>query len=68
VLDMIRQLLEEGCDLILVTHEMGFARTVADRIAFVAEGRIVECQETKALFNAPSTEQCRKFLATVLRY
>ncbi len=68
VLDMIRQLRAEGLDLLLVTHEMGFARVVADRVAFLADGRIVECGETAQVFNAPATDSCRKFLATVLKY
>jgi polar amino acid transport system ATP-binding protein len=68
VLDMIKQLLEEGRDLVLVTHEMGFARMIGDRIAFLADGRIVECAEASDVFTAPQTEQCRRFLATVLKY
>jgi polar amino acid transport system ATP-binding protein len=68
VLDMIRELRAEGQDLILVTHEMGFARVVADRVAFLAQGRILECGTTDQVFNAPQTEQCRRFLSTVLKY
>jgi polar amino acid transport system ATP-binding protein len=68
VLDMIQQLLEDGTDLVLVTHEMGFARVAADRLAFLAEGRIVECAATSDIFTAPQSAQCRKFLATVLKY
>ena len=68
VLDMIKQLLEEGRDVVLVTHEMGFAREAAERVAFVAEGRIVEDGTSAMVFGAPKTEQCRKFLGTVLKY
>ena len=68
VLDMIRELGAEGQDLILVTHEMGFARVVADRVAFLAEGRILECGTADQVFNAPATDACRKFLAAVLKY
>jgi polar amino acid transport system ATP-binding protein len=68
VLDMIRQLRAEGQDLVLVTHEMGFARVVADRVAFLAQGRILECGPADQVFAAPATEPCRKFLATVLKY
>ncbi len=68
VLDMIRELRTEGQDLVLVTHEMGFARVVADRVAFLAQGRILECGSTDEVFNAPRAELCRKFLATVLKY
>ena len=56
VLDMIRELGAEGQDLILVTHEMGFARVVADRVAFLAQGRILECGTADQVFNAPATE------------
>ena len=68
VLDVIRQLHDEGSALILVTHEMGFARVVADRVAFVAAGRIIESGDARHLFDAPQTEQCRRFLDTVLMY
>lgn len=68
VLDMIRELLREGRDLVLVTHEMGFARVIADRVAFVADGRVMECATSEALFTKPQTEQCQRFLATVLKY
>jgi polar amino acid transport system ATP-binding protein len=68
VLDMLRRLLEEGTELILVTHEMGFARLAAERVAFLAGGRIVESGRTKDVFDAPATEQCRRFLARVLKY
>ena len=68
VLDMIEQLREESTDLILVTHEMGFARLAADRVAFLSEGRILEFGETKSVFDAPNTEECKRFLGTVLKY
>lgn len=68
VLDMIEQLREAGTDLILVTHEMGFARSAADRVAFLSAGRVLESGETKAVFDAPKTEECRRFLGTVLKY
>ncbi len=68
VLDMIEQLREEGTDLILVTHEMGFARLAADRVAFLSAGRVLEFGETKAIFDAPKTEECKRFLGTVLKY
>ncbi len=68
VLDMIKELLEEGRDLVLVTHEMGFARVIADRVAFLADGRLVECAPAEALFDRPQAEQCRNFLARVLKY
>jgi polar amino acid transport system ATP-binding protein len=68
VLDTIEQLREEGTDLILVTHEMGFARIAADRTAFLSNGRILEFGKTQAIFEAPQTDECRRFLAKVLKY
>jgi len=68
VLDTIEQLREEGTDLILVTHEMGFARRAADRTAFLSAGRILEFGDTKSIFDNPRTEECRRFLGTVLKY
>jgi polar amino acid transport system ATP-binding protein len=68
VLDIIDGLRADGHDLILVTHEMGFARLVADRVAFLAQGRILECGPAAQVFTFPSTERCREFLARVLKY
>ncbi|HEX4121324.1 MAG TPA: amino acid ABC transporter ATP-binding protein [Verrucomicrobiae bacterium] len=68
VLDAINELREEGLDFILVTHEMGFARQVADQVAFLAEGRIVEAGSVKQVFDAPAAAQTRAFFAKVLKY
>jgi len=68
VLDMIEQLREAGTDLILVTHEMGFARLAADRVAFLSQGRVLEFGETKSVLDSPGTEECKRFLGTVLKY
>ena len=68
VLDTIEQLREEGTDLILVTHEMGFARIAADRTAFLSNGRILEFGKTQSIFDNPQADQCRRFLAKVLKY
>jgi len=68
VLDMIERLHEQGTDLVLVTHEMGFARKAADRVAFLASGRILEFGRTEDVFEAPKTEECRRFLGKVLKY
>jgi polar amino acid transport system ATP-binding protein len=68
VLDMIEQLRAEGSELILVTHQMGFARRAADRIAFLAEGKVLEFGPASQIFESPSTEKCRRFLSTVLKY
>jgi polar amino acid transport system ATP-binding protein len=68
VLDVIGELRDEGRDFLLVTHEMGFARHVADRVVFLAEGRIVEHAPATELFVAPTSAACREFLGRVLKY
>ncbi len=68
VLDMIKELREEGRDFILVTHEMGFAREIADQVALLADGRIVEAGPVEKVFDHPSFPQSRDFLAKVLKY
>jgi polar amino acid transport system ATP-binding protein len=68
VLDAINELREEGLDFILVTHEMGFARRVADQAAFLADGRIVEAGGVKEVFDASKEELTKGFFAKVLKY
>ncbi len=68
VLEMIEELKNEGRDFLLVTHEMGFARHVADHVAFLAAGRIVEHAPAEELFAEPQSPACRDFLARILRY
>jgi len=68
VLDVIEEIKTEGRNFILVTHEMGFARHVADRVAFLAAGRIVEHASAGELFAHPQSQPCRDFLARVLRH
>ena len=62
VLDVILNLAKEGQTMLIVTHEMGFARAVADRIVFMDEGSIVETGEPEAFFTAPKSERAKKFL------
>ncbi len=62
VLDVILNLAKEGQTMLIVTHEMGFARAVADRIVFMDEGSIVEINEPEAFFTAPKSERAKKFL------
>jgi polar amino acid transport system ATP-binding protein len=68
VLDIIRELRDEGRDLLLVTHHMGFARTVSDHCLFVAEGKIVEHGPVESLFTEPHSFELQKFLGKVMRY
>ncbi len=67
VLDTMIGLAEEGMTMICVTHEMGFARQVADRVIFMADGAIVEEAPPEAFFSAPRHERTRKFLGEILR-
>jgi polar amino acid transport system ATP-binding protein len=68
VLEVIADLKSEGRTFILVTHAMNFARTVADQIAFLADGRILEQASANQFFAAPKSEVARRFLAKVLKY
>ena len=68
VLDIIGELRDEGRDLLLVTHHMGFARTVADYCLFVAEGKIVESGPVERLFAEPQSRKLQQFLGRVMRY
>ena len=66
VLDVMRSLAEEGMTMVIVTHEMGFAREVGDRLLFVDDGRIIEEGEPKEVFEHPQEERTRIFLSKVL--
>jgi len=66
VLDVMRTLAAEGMTMVVVTHEMGFAREVGDRIVFMENGRIVEEGETERFFAAPIEERTRAFLGQIL--
>ena len=66
VLDLIRALAREGMTMVIVTHEMGFAREVADRILFVDEGQIKEAGTPDEVFNHPKNARLKEFLSKVL--
>ena len=66
VLDVMRKLAEEGMTMVIVTHEMGFAREVGDRLLFVDDGRIIEQGDPKEVFEHPKEERTRLFLSKVL--
>ena len=68
VLDIIRELRDEGRDLLLVTHHMGFARTVADYCLFVTDGNIMEHGPVEQLFAEPRSRELQQFLGRVMRY
>ena len=67
VLDTMVMLAETGMTMIVVTHEMGFARQVADRVVFMDRGEIVESGEPNSLFENPQTERLQLFLSQILR-
>ena len=66
VLDVMKQLAHDGMTMVVVTHEMGFAREVGDRVIFMAEGKIVEENLPEIIFSAPQEERTQSFLAKVL--
>jgi general L-amino acid transport system ATP-binding protein len=66
VLDTMVSLAEEGMTMLCVTHEMGFARQVADRVVFMDAGQIVEVDEPNAFFDNPQHERTRRFLRQIL--
>jgi general L-amino acid transport system ATP-binding protein len=68
VLDVIVELAEDGMTMVVVTHEMGFARKVADQMVFMDRGEIVERGTPEAFFGNPQTERCQKFLAQILHH
>jgi general L-amino acid transport system ATP-binding protein len=66
VLDVIGELAESGMTMIVVTHEMGFARAVAHRMVFMADGEIVEVGTPEHFFTSPQEERTKQFLAQIL--
>ncbi|MRX51844.1 ATP-binding cassette domain-containing protein [Paracoccus sp. S-4012] len=66
VLDVMAELAEAGMTMICVTHEMGFARRVADRVVFMDQGRIIETNPPERFFSAPSSARAQAFLAQIL--
>jgi polar amino acid transport system ATP-binding protein len=68
VLQLIAELRESGTPMLLVTHEMGFARKIADRIAFLAEGKVLEQGSTAEFFSHPQSVEAQLFLEKVLAY
>jgi ABC-type polar amino acid transport system ATPase subunit len=68
VLDVILDLAKEGMTMVVVTHEMGFARKAADRVIFMDEGEILEENTPTNFFKTPQTERSKLFLNQVLNY
>jgi len=68
VLDVMVGLAKDGMTMVVVTHEMGFARKAADRVLFMADGEIVEEATPETFFTAPSTERAQEFLSKILTH
>lgn len=66
VLEVMRSLAEDGMTMIVVTHEMNFAKNVSTQTVFIEEGKIIECGRTKELFSSPREERTKVFLNSVL--
>jgi len=66
VLDVIRGLAEQGMTMVIATHEMSFARDIADRVSFLDEGRILEEGPPEQIFSAPTQERTRRFLDRII--
>lgn len=68
VLDVMVQLAKEGMTMMVVTHEMGFAKKVADRVIFMDQGAIVEDRPTQEFFNNPESDRAKDFLSKILEH
>ncbi|MFI5663608.1 amino acid ABC transporter ATP-binding protein [Streptomyces sp. NPDC051684] len=68
VLEVMQQLARDGMTMVVVTHEMGFARTAADRVVFMADGKIVEDRNPEEFFTHPESERARDFLSKILKH
>ena len=68
VLDTIRVLADDGMTMILVSHEMGFVREVAQKVVFMADGRVVETGAPKQIFEEPETQRARDFVSRILSH
>ncbi|MFJ9038216.1 amino acid ABC transporter ATP-binding protein [Streptomyces sp. NPDC102406] len=68
VLEVMQQLAREGMTMVVVTHEMGFARTAADRVVFMADGKVVEDRAPEDFFTHPESERARDFLSKILKH
>ncbi|MEU4356964.1 amino acid ABC transporter ATP-binding protein [Streptomyces virginiae] len=68
VLEVMQQLAQEGMTMVVVTHEMGFARSAAHRVVFMADGRIVEDRTPEQFFTAPESDRAKDFLSKILKH
>ncbi|WP_327352308.1 amino acid ABC transporter ATP-binding protein [Streptomyces sp. NBC_01304] len=68
VLEVMQQLASDGMTMVVVTHEMGFARSAANRVVFMADGRIVEDRAPEDFFNNPESDRAKDFLSKILKH
>nr|WSY50468.1 amino acid ABC transporter ATP-binding protein [Streptomyces sp. NBC_00886] len=68
VLEVMRQLAHDGMTMVVVTHEMGFARSAANRVVFMADGRIIEDRTPEEFFTNPRTDRAKDFLSKILKH
>ncbi|MFA7765930.1 amino acid ABC transporter ATP-binding protein [Streptomyces sp. NPDC048723] len=68
VLEVMRQLAREGMTMVVVTHEMGFARSAANRVVFMADGQIIEDRTPEQFFTAPESDRAKDFLSKILKH
>ncbi|WP_374776560.1 amino acid ABC transporter ATP-binding protein [Streptomyces sp. NBC_01310] len=68
VLEVMQQLARDGMTMVVVTHEMGFARSAANRVVFMADGRIVEDRTPEQFFTAPESDRAKDFLSKILKH
>ncbi|EFL18495.1 amino acid ABC transporter ATP-binding protein [Streptomyces sp. C] len=68
VLEVMQQLARDGMTMVVVTHEMGFARSAANRVVFMADGRIIEDRTPEGFFTAPESDRARDFLSKILKH
>ncbi|MDX1743665.1 MAG: amino acid ABC transporter ATP-binding protein [Ruegeria sp.] len=68
VLDVMKELARDGMTMVCVTHEMGFAREVADQVVFMEEGSVIEANDPIAFFERPQTDRAKRFLSQILQH
>jgi glutamate transport system ATP-binding protein len=68
VLEVMRQLAHDGMTMVVVTHEMGFARSAANRVVFMADGRVIEDRTPEEFFTNPRTDRAKDFLSKILKH
>ncbi len=68
VLEVMQQLARDGMTMVVVTHEMGFARSAANRVVFMADGKIVEQASPEEFFSNPRSDRAKDFLSKILHH